>query len=628
MNQDNKNAMIGMVLILLILLGWNMFTAPSQAEKDLKLRTQDSIANVQRTNDSLQIAAKTTPIPPSVTDSIKRVQMASEMGDFSSLAVGTEQISVLENEDIKVTFTNKGGRILNVLLKKFKRILENEKREDVVTPLYLFEDAKNKFNYNIPANTPTGSISTANMFFTPFVSGNTLTFRAMLNDQVGFEQRYTLGSAYDMDYTVKFNGLASIMKSDAKSVQLNWENNLDKLEKNVNYETSYSYLHYKLSDGSPDYLSGTKSDKLELNGKNIEWVSNSNQFFSTVLMAPKENGFKSAIIETENHPADHEDLKKMTSRLEIPADALANGYAMKIYTGPNDFNILHTYYNGLDQVVDYGGSILGTINRWVIRPIFDFLHGIIGNVAICILLLTFFVKAILYPLSYKMLRSQAKTTALKPEIEKMKAKFKDDPQKVQAEQMKLYGEFGVNPLGGCFPTLLQMPIWMALFRFFPATIDFRQQGFLWAKDLSGYEEFMKLSFYVPMYGAHVSLFALLWGLSLLVFTWYSMKDVDMTGQPAAMKYMQYFTPLIFMFVFNSYAAGLSLYMLFSNILNIAQTVVTKQYIIDHDKIREELDAHKKKPKKQSFFRQKLDEAMKQQELAKQQPQVTPTKKKK
>ncbi len=622
MNPDNKNAMIGMVLILFILLGWNMFNAPSQAEIEKK-RTQDSIVNVQRVNDSLQKIAPVSQLPPSVNDSFRRVQMQNEMGTFAQLAVGTEQLSVLENADMKVTFTNKGGRIHNVLLKKYKRILENEKREEVVTPLYLLEDAKNKFNFNIPANTPTGSLSTENLYFTPSVSGNTLTFKAMVNDQVGIEQRFTLGAAYDMDYTVKLDGASSILKSDAKSVQLNWENNLDKLEKNVNYESSYSYIRYKESETSPDNLSGTKSDKIELNKKPVDWVTNSNQFFSTVLMAPQGNGFKSAILDSENHPLNHEDLKKMTTRLEIPADALANGYAMKMYIGPNDFGNLHAYHNSLENVVDYGGDILGTINRWVVRPIFDFLHSIVGNVAICILLLTLLIKAFLYPLSYKMLRSQAKTAALKPEIEKMKAKFKDDQQKIQAEQMKLYGEYGVNPLAGCLPTLLQMPIWMALFRFFPATIDFRQQSFLWAKDLSGYEEFMKLSFYVPMYGAHVSLFALLWGLSLLVFTWYSMKDVDMSGQPAAMKYMQYFTPLIFMLVFNSYAAGLSLYMLFSNLLNIGQTVVTKQYVIDHDKIRAELDTHKKTPKKKGFFREKLDEAMKaqQEQAAQQQKQV-------
>jgi YidC/Oxa1 family membrane protein insertase len=629
MNPDNKNAMIGMVLILFILLGWNMLNAPSPAEIESKKRTQDSIANVQRVTDSLQKVAPVSQLPPSVNDSFKRVQMMNELGNFGALATGTEQISVLENQDIKVTFSSKGGRILNVLLKKYKRILENEKREDVTTPLYLMEDTKNKFGLHIPANTPSGSIATENLYFTPSVSGNVISFRAMLNDQVGIEQRYTLGSAYDMDYTVKFNGMASVLKSDAKSVQLNWENNLDKLEKNINYETSYSYVRFKESGASPDYLSGTSSDKKELNAKPIEWVTHSNQFFSSILMAPQGNGFKSAILESETFDSKvvHEDLKKMTSRLEIPVDALSNGYTMKLYTGPNDFGMLHAYNNSLENVVDYGGSILGTINRWVIRPIFDFLHGIVGNVAICILLLTFLIKAFLYPLSYKMLRSQAKTTALKPEIEKMKAKYKDDQQKIQAEQMKLYGEYGVNPLGGCLPTLLQMPIWMALFRFFPATIDFRQQGFLWAKDLSGYEEFMKLSFYVPMYGAHVSLFALLWGLSLLVFTWYSMKDVDMSGQPAAMKYMQYFTPLIFMLVFNSYAAGLSLYMLFSNLLNIGQTVVTKQYVIDHDKIREELHDHKKKPKKQSFFRQKLDEAMKAQEAAAAQQQKTGGKKK-
>ena len=619
MNQDNKNAMIGMVLILLILLGWNMWTAPSKGDIENK-RIQDSTALAQRTNDSLQRATAITQLPPSVSDSFKRVQTQQQLGNFGTLAVGQEQSFVLENDNIKVAFTNKGGRIQNVLLKKYKRILENEKREDVTTPLYLLEDAKNKFGFNIPTNnTPTGSLATENLYFVPTVSGNTIIFRAMLNEQVGIEQRYTLGSGYDMDFTAKFDGLSSVLKPEAKSVQLNWENNLDKLEKNVNYESSYSFLRYKEEGSSPDYLSGTKGDKKELSGKGIEWVTNSNQFFSSILIAPKDKGFKSAILETEHYDLKNEDLKKMTTRLEIPADAFANGYAMKMYVGPNDFGTLHAYHNDLDQVVDYGGSILGSINRWVIRPIFDFLHGIIGNVAICILILTFLIKAFLYPLSYKMLRSQAKTTALKPEIQKMKARLKNDPKLVQAEQMKLYGEYGVNPLGGCLPTALQMPIWMALFRFFPATIDFRQQGFLWAKDLSGYEEFFKLSFYVPMYGAHVSLFALLWGLSLLVFTWYSMKDVDMSGQPEAMKYMQYFTPLIFMLVFNSYAAGLSLYMLFSNILNIGQTIVTKQYVIDHDKIRQELDEHKKKPKKQSFFRQKLDEAMKQQEeMAKQQ----------
>ena len=215
-----------------------------------------------------------------------------------------------------------------------------------------------------------------------------------------------------------------------------------------------------------------------------------------------------------------------------------------------------------------------------------------------------------------MLRSQAKTTALKPEIEKLKVKFKDDPKRVQVEQMKNYQEFGVNPLGGCLPTLLQMPIWMALFQFFPASIDFRQQGFLWATDLTGFEEFIKLPFHIPLYGAHISLFALLWGASLVVFTWYSMKDTDMTGQPAMMKQLQYFTPVIFTVMFNSYAAGLSLYMLFSNILNIGQTVVTKNYVIDHEKILEELHIYKKNPKKPSAFRQKLNDAMQQQQAIK------------
>jgi YidC/Oxa1 family membrane protein insertase len=614
MNEDNKNALTGMILIMLILFGWYYFMQPSQAQFEAEKRQQDSIAAVQRYNDSLKMATPQPIPPPSVSDSLKQV----ELGDFARLTSGVEQFSVLENENLRIEFSNKGGRIKNVFLKKYKRILENEKREDVVTPLYLLEDSKNHFGLTIPTNTAKGSVTTEDLFFTPSVSGNVVTFRATLSDQTVLEQKYTLSAGYELGYDIRFTGLSSVLKSDAQSVQLNWENYLDKLEKNVNYERSYSYLYYKESDETPDYLSGTSNDTKQLNTKPVEWVAHANQFFSSILMAQKGNGFKSAIVESQYLDERHEDLKKMVSRLEIPKDALANGYAMKLYIGPNDYSLLAAYDNKLQNLVNYGGSILGSINRWVIRPIFDFLHGIFGNVAICILLLTLIVKALLYPLSYRMLRSQAKTTALKPEIEKMKAKYKDDQQKVQMEQMKLYQEFGVNPLGGCLPTLLQMPIWMALFQFFPATIDFRQQGFLWAKDLSGYEEFVKLPFYIPAYGAHISLFALLWGISLIVFTWYTMKDVDMSGQPAAMKWLQYFTPIIFMLVFNSYAAGLSLYMLFSNILNIGQTVVTKNYIIDHNKIRQELDDYKKKPKKQSLFRQKLEEAMQQQQAIKQQ----------
>jgi YidC/Oxa1 family membrane protein insertase len=493
-------------------------------------------------------------------------------------------------------------------------------------PLKLLEDSKNRFEYIIPANTSKGKISTQDLYFTPSVSGNTVVFRAVVDDNTYLEQKYVLGGDYDLDYEVQLKGLGQILNPNAKGVQLNFENYLDKLEKNFTYEVSYSYLRFRENDETPDYIATTGQASKELKSKPVQWIATANQFFNTAIIS-QNGGFSGAQLYNEAYDDQSDDLKKMIARLDLPANNGEVSHKMKLFVGPNDYNLLKAYGLKLEDIVDYGGSILGTINRWVIRPIFDFLHGFVGNVAICILLLTFIVKAILYPLSYKMIKSQAKTTALKPDIDKLKAKYKDDQQKIQMEQMKLYQEFGVNPLGGCLPTLLQMPIWMALFRFFPASIDFRQKGFLWATDLTGFEEFIKLPFHIPLYGGHISLFALLWGVSLVAFTWYSMKDVDMSGQPAAMKWIQYFTPVIFTIMFNSYAAGLSLYMLFSNILNIGQTIVTKNYIIDHEKIRADLDAYKKKPKKESLFRQKLNEAMQQSQAMREQQEKMKNKKK-
>ena len=630
MNQDTKNAMIGMTLIMVILFGWQYLSAPSAQQVAENKRIKDSTEQATRRIDSLKVAQPTAqaPVQAALPDSIRRQQMQGEFGIYSAFAMGQEQVNTIENDVFKITFTNKGGRIKDVILKKYYKLTEDSTRIEKKELLHLLEDVKNRFEFVIPSNTAKGKISTEDLYFaTPSVSGNTIVFRASLDDQTFIEQKYVIGTGYDIDYDVRMRGLGQVLNPNAKSVQLNLENYLDKLEKNVSYESSYSNLNYKEGDNSPDYLGATGEHKLELNTKPVQWVAHTNQFFTTSIIS-LNGGFKSASLESTAFEATSADLKKTTSKLELPTDNGEVNAKMKLYIGPKDYSILKTYKIDLEDIVSYGGSILGTINRYIIRNIFDFLHGIFDNVAICILLLTFVVKAFLYPLSYKMLRSQAKTTALKPEIEKLKLKFKDDPKKVQVEQMKIYQEFGVNPLGGCLPTLLQMPIWMALFQFFPASIDFRQQGFLWATDLTGFEEFIKLPFHIPLYGAHISLFALLWGASLVVFTWYSMKDTDMTGQPAMMKQLQYFTPVIFTVMFNSYAAGLSLYMLFSNILNIGQTVVTKNYVIDHEKILEELHIYKKNPKKPSAFRQKLNDAMQQQQAMKEEQDKTVKGKKK
>lgn len=284
------------------------------------------------------------------------------------------------------------------------------------------------------------------------------------------------------------------------------------------------------------------------------------------------------------------------------------------YLGPNDFENLRDVGYELQDIIPYGWSIFGTINRWVIRPIFKFFSSFIGSLGASILILTLVVKLALYPLTFRMLHSQSKMAALKPEIAKIKEKNKDDSSTQQMETMKLYREYGVNPLGGCMPMVLQMPIWFALYRFFPASIEFRQEGFLWANDLSSYDVFAQLPFYIPFYGDHISLFTLLWAVSLFGYTYYNMKHMDtsMMQSNPMMKYMQYLMPVMFLFFLNSYASGLTCYLLFSNLFNITQTVVTKNVILNEEKIKEKLRKNKEKPKKKTGFQARLQKAMEEQ----------------
>ncbi len=612
----NKNEIIGGLLMVLLFLGFQWYNAPTKEQIAREEFVQDSIKKTATTvkidtNKSVINSNKSLP-----SDSTSRALVAASFGVFGAASSGTEQTTLLENGVMKVTFSNKGGIIRKVELKKYDKWVEDSSFKNIVSKVQLMNDEKDKFEYMLPLNDGR-TVSTQNLFFDAKANSNTIAYRVTLPSGTFFEQTYTLDpKSYIIDYSINYAGLGNVLTPNSKSITFNWENNLGKIEKNHKYERNYTSLYYRESETNPDYCSCTKNDAKTLDKKQVKWVSNANQFFNSALIA--KTGFSQAKLSTTMFEEDQPSLKRLQSILSVPIDASGSGtFAMQMYIGPNEFNTLRALNIGLEDVISYGSSVFGTVNRWLIRPVFDFLYKFLGGAGICILLLTLLVKLVLYPLSYKMIRSQAKTNALKPKIDQLKLKFKDDSQKVQMETMKLYQEFGVNPLGGCLPTMLQMPIWMALYRFFPANIDFRQQSFLWADDLTSYEVFTRLPFNIPMYGAHISLFAILWGLSLLFFTWYSTKDTDMSANPS-MKYVQYLSPAIFMVLFNSAAAGLGLYMLFSNLLNIGQTMVTKQYVIDHDKIKNELDHYKANPKKKGALRQKLEDAMAQQQALKDQ----------
>ncbi|TAK48752.1 MAG: membrane protein insertase YidC [Saprospiraceae bacterium] len=621
----DKNTIIGFLLIFGIIIAWQVTMAPNAADKAKQEQRLDSLRQVELArNDSLthlQQPAAATAAPSSLDSAAQQQQLSrqqEEFGPFSPAASGSENLEVLENDLMRVTFSNKGGRIKEVELKKYFKIELDSAHKEHKIPLKLLEDAKNRFEYLLPvANVPGGAVNTGHLYFQARKEGaNSIVFQAGAGQGRYFEQAYSLQpGSYGLQYQLRFNALENVLSHSSDAVQLQWVNYLDKLELNHKYERNYTTVYFKPADDSYDYCSCTANDEEDHSAQKMQWVAHSNQFFASILMA-KEVPFKGAALATETLPAQDEDLKKLTSNIIIPIGQ-QDHFDMEMYLGPKDFEILAAYGTDLEDTVPFGRSILGSANRWVIRPLFNFLSSLFGSKGLAILLLTLLVKLALYPLTYKMLYSQSKMAALKPRLASLKEKLKDDQSQIQMETMKLYREFGVNPLGGCLPVVIQMPVWFALYRFFPASIEFRQVGFLWATDLSSYDTAFWLPWNLPFYGQHVSLFTLLWVVSTLVYTYYNMKVMDMSSMGGAnatmMKYMQYLMPVFFLFFFNNFASGLTCYLVFSNVFNIGQTIITKNYLIDHDKIHAQMEAYRKKPKKKGGLQSRLEEAMKQQQ---------------
>lgn len=615
----DRNNIIGIALIFILFLAWQFFLTPSKAQIAAQKRAQDSIARVERLQDSLAIvkkqeARKKLEAAAEVSDTQRAKMLGGQFGAFAAAAVGKEESVILENELVRITFSNKGGRIQDVLLKKHFKMVHGKDRKDRKIPLHLLEDNKNRFEYTLPVQGLRNGLNTGDLFFSAEKTGNAVTFKADAGNGQYFAQTYTLpANSYKLDYVLDFKGMDQVFASNTKSVALQWVNYLDKIEKATQYERQYSTLNFKPIDERSGRCSPTKQfSEKDAEGAPIQWVSNTNQFFSSALLA--EKGFGSAKMSSQNLSEESEDLKKLSTEIQIPfGGGSSEQFAMHFYIGPNEFERLQAMGHSMSDIVPFGQNIMGTINRWVIRPLFSFLTGLISSKGIVILMLTLLVKLLLFPLTYRMIYSQSKMTALKPEIDRLKERHGDDQQKVQMETMRMYREFGVNPLGACFPMLLQLPIWFALYRFFPASIEFRQASFLWSPDLSSYDEFFQLPFKIPFgFGDHISLFALLWVLSTLLYTWYNSKNMDFSANPS-MLYMQYIMPVMFMGFFNSSASGLSAYMLFSNMLNIGQTLATKYFLIDEKKIKAGMDEYRKKPKKKSSFGERMETMLKEQQ---------------
>ena len=594
----DRNSIIGFVLIFLILIVWNQFFfQPYVDQQNAKKTQQDSLAHVTQEN----VTATTATLPQ--TNLVSKDSL--QIGNDSSTVVPAREF-VLENDLVKIHITNKGAQINKATFSKYFKITTDPNGVESKIPLHLMDNSKNQFSYQIPLGG--NVVETKNLnFVATEESKNKLTLKADLPSGGVITQTFLLATDdYKIDNTVSITG-----NSLSKNVSLHWENYLDRIEKNTNYEKFYSTVYFKESDKKTDYCSCRDNDVKELPNKTVSWISHSHQFFNTALMS--STGFRNVKNETVMMPDNSPEMKLIKSDLEIDATAINNqDFKMSWYIGPNENKRLNAFNNSLEDIIPYGWSFFGTINKYAIRHLFVFLEKFIGSKGILILFMTLIVKLLVFPLAWKMIQSQAKMSALKPEIDRIKSKFKDDLQKQQMETMKIYNEFGVNPLGGCFPLLLQMPIWIALYRFFPATIEFRQESFLWATDLTSYDVFASLPFSIPFFGDTISLFAFLWMISTLVFTYFSSKSMDFSANPA-MLYMQYLMPVIFWVMFNKTAAGLTAYMFFSNLLNIAQTVLGKKYLFDENKIRAQLEVNKAKPKKQGGFQQRLEQMVKEQQ---------------
>lgn len=625
----DRNHVIGFILIFATLFIWTYTAKPPAEVLEAKKRERDSLALLQslaKTDKDLNhvgisevkdISSATDTLAQLVSnginDSVAVKNLEKKYGVFASASQGGEEFPVLENDLIRIEFSNKGGFVRRAIIKQhYKTVFDqNGKRGKILVE--LLESPNNKFEYLLPVKNTESPVSTGELYFTTRQQGNELSFTLPSSSGGSFVQEYRLApDDYTLEYRVIVKNLGNDLSSEV--IQLNWINYLKKLEVGDEYEQRNSTIYFKEANkDKTDYCSCTSDDKELLENNPIEWISHANQYFNSSLLTT-DKPFAAGILSTQMLDIKNgEYLKINNAILDLAFDNVDSGIMdMKMYIGPNEFERLRAFGNRLDEIISFGPSIFGSINRWVIRPSFDILSKYIGSKGLVIILLIFILKMLLYPLLYKMLYSQAKMSALKPELAHLKTKFKDDLQKQQVETMKIYQEYGVSPFGGCLPMVLQMPIWFALYRFFPASITFRQESFLWAPDLSSYDAFINLPFTIPFMGSHLSLFTLLWALSTLLYTYYSSKHIDMSANPA-MKYVQYFMPLMFLGFFNSFASGLTCYMFFSNLINIIQTLVTKHFILDENKIRQELELQKAKPKKKSRFQQRLEEAMKEQQ---------------
>jgi YidC/Oxa1 family membrane protein insertase len=618
----NPKQLIGYVLIM-GLVTW-MFYKNRPTEEDLKVEeannTEEVIKEASPEKAKTKVVTKNDFSTNAVKDSASLVQLNNKLGLFAygaSLPSATDAVTEITNDFLKLNFSNKGGYLSSVELKDFKT--HDQK------PLYLIKDENASLNIKL-TTTDNRILNTKDLYFEPTISKNggnqVVSMKLKVSATQFLEYRYEIkANDYMVDFTIKSQGLSNVINT-SNGVDLNWDLKARVNEKSLTYENQNTAIHF-FKDGDLECLGFSEGDDI---AENVNWVGFKQHFFSSILLA--DTTFNKVTVKQANYIESDTTEAEFLKGFELQAPLNVVGgeinQNMSWFFGPNDYKLLQEYEGlGLEKNVNLGWGIFGWINKFLFIPIFGFLSANLGaslGYGAIIILMTIVVRIFMSPLVYKSYLSSAKMKVIRPEMEKINAKYPDkkDAMKRQQETMKMQRESGVSMLSGCIPAVLQMPIFFALFRFFPSEIGLRQKNFLWAEDLSAYDEVLKLPFNLPLYGDHVSLFPIFASVAIFFYMRMTQSQQANMQQPVQegmpdmqkmMKYMLYFSPLMMLVFFNNYASGLSLYYFVSNLLTITIMLAIKKFLIDENKILAKINETKKKPKKQNKFQKKMQEMM-------------------
>ncbi|MBQ5892015.1 MAG: membrane protein insertase YidC [Bacteroidales bacterium] len=640
----DKKTIIGLVLIFAVMTAWMYMIQPSEEEKAEIKRKQDSVlALQQKANEKAEKATTKTltkseelqqKIAVAKSEDSTAVEAQKELDDyfgvFSKAAMNPQRQLFVENDLLRVELNTLGGKIEQVYLSEYKTYHQDSVR--------FFTKGGN--NYGLNLSLGSRLLQTKDLNFEVFVNNKAYTNDAPIKvsgqdsvvvsmriytnqiDSVAkdvsyLEYRYTIkGNDYRVGFDVVSHNLNNII-TDKSNLEFVWDSKLRMKEKDGSVENKSSSIYYLLKDEVEYLKENGVDDKKEENGIPIKWISYKQQFFSTALIATEGDGFISSTMQTQTEKGEKDNyLRTMSSNISIPYDHEKNHYEydMEFFFGPNKYAIISDYDLQMEEIIPLGWGffLLQWINRFVIIPVFDFLQSFGWSMGLIILILTILVKIVLFPLAYKQFASTAKMKVIAPEVQKINEKYPKQEQAMQKQQavMNLYKRAGIKPMAGCLPMLIQLPILIAMFRFFPASIELRQQSFLWADDLSTYDSIINLPFNIPFYGNHVSLFCLLMTIAQLIYTHISMKQQAQQQTMPGMKFMMYFMPIMMLFIFNSFSAALNYYYFISLCFTFLQMFIIRK-TIDEKKVLQRLEANAKKPLKKSKWQQRIEALEKQ-----------------